>query len=104
MAEGLGGLNQEIQMTRKTNPSDRGTKARAKANAEKEYLFDAKLFATLRIKAASRKERKAEATLRDILNGASCNAGQYPNGDPVLFETSIDGELDLLEVDGEYID
>lgn len=88
-------------MTRKTDPANAGTKAGAKANAEKEYLFDAKLFATLRIKAASRKE--AEATLRDILNGASCNAGQYPNGAPVLFETSIDGELDLLEVDGEYI-
>lgn len=68
---------------------------------EKEYVFDCKLFATLRIKAASKE--KAEATVREILDAATCNAGLWPNGDPVLFETSIDGDLDLIEIDGEAV-
>ena len=44
------------------------------------YTFDVKLFATITIKAASQAE--AEATIRDVLDGASCNAGAWPNGDP----------------------
>jgi len=65
---------------------------------EKEYAFDCTLLATLRVKATSRKA--AEATIRDILDGASCNGGCWPNGDPVLFEVGIEGDLDLSEVDG----
>jgi len=63
-----------------------------------EYAFDCHLFATLRIKARSRKE--AEATIRDVIDGASCNAGCWPDGSPILFESGIDS-LDLLEVNGE---
>lgn len=59
------------------------------------YTFDVKLFATITIKAASQAE--AEATIRDCVDCASCNAGAWPNGDPILFEASIDGDLDLIE-------
>lgn len=68
---------------------------------EKEYAFDCKFFAALRIKAKSREE--AEAIIRNTLDGASCNAGCWPNGDPVLFEASVDGSLDLFEVNGEPV-
>lgn len=68
---------------------------------EKEYAFDLKLLAALRIKAKSREE--AEAIIRNTLDGASCNAGCWPNGDPVLFEASVDGDMDLFEIDGEPV-
>lgn len=66
---------------------------------EKEYAFDCTLIAALRVKAKSQKE--AEGIIRQVLDAASCNAGAWPNGDPVLFEASVDGELSLFEVDGE---
>lgn len=69
------------------------------AATHKEYLFDVRLLATIRIKADS--QVKAEATIRDILEAASCNAGSWPDGSPVLFEASVDGKLDLVEVDGK---
>lgn len=69
----------------------------------KTYIFDTTLTACIRIQANSRAE--AEATIRDNLDGASCNAGAWPNGDPILFEASIEGELDraddLDDCDGE---
>jgi hypothetical protein len=67
----------------------------------KEYAFDCTLKAAIRIKAASRAE--AEATIRDVLDGASCNGGAWPNGDPILFEASLDGGLSLYEVDGKEV-
>lgn len=81
--------------------SDKDKDASAAWAPQKEFAFDVTLLTMVRIKAGSRKE--AEATLRDILGGARCNAGSYPNGDPVLFEISIEGELDLIEVDGETV-
>jgi len=67
-------------------------------SSEREFLFDVKLFASIRLKARNRKE--AEKVLRDALDCASCNAGAWPDGNPIVFEASIDGELDLVEVDG----
>lgn len=64
-----------------------------------EYVFDVKLFATVRVKANTK--AKAVALLKDTLDCASFNAGVWPNGDPVLFEASVDGEPDLVEIDGE---
>ncbi len=32
---------------------------------------------------------------------ATVNAGSWPNGDPILGEASVDGEPDLVEIDGE---
>ena len=66
-----------------------------------EYLFDVKLFATIRVKAAS--EGEAVSILKDILDAASCNLGAFPNGDPILCEASIDGEPDLIEINGEFV-
>lgn len=65
----------------------------------KEYAFDCKLIAALRVKAKSQKE--AEVMLREVLDAASCNAGCWSDGSPVLFEVSLDGEPSLFEVDGE---
>lgn len=67
-----------------------------------EYMFDVKLFATVRVKANSWKE--AEGVVREVLDGAIVNAGCWPDGNPVLFEASIDGALDLIEIDGEPTD
>jgi hypothetical protein len=63
----------------------------------KRYTFDVKLFAALSIEAES--EAEARATVKDLLDCASCNAGAWPNGDPILFEASVDGDLDLVEVE-----
>lgn len=64
-----------------------------------EYLFDVKLFASIRVNAAT--EAEALSILAKALDCADCNAGSFPNGDPILFEASIDGYADLMEVDGE---
>lgn len=67
--------------------------------AKHEYLLDVKLFASVRVLADTRQE--AEQMLRNALGCASVNAGAWPNGDPILFEASMDGEADLIEVDGQ---
>ena len=64
-----------------------------------EYVFDVKLFTTLRVKADS--EAKARADLRRMLNCADANFGAWDEGDPILGEVSMDGEPDLVEIDGE---
>ena len=66
-----------------------------------EFAFDCKLTAAIRVKAKSRAE--AEAILRETLDAASCNAGLWDNGDPIVFEASLDADtpLDLYEVNGE---
>ena len=66
-----------------------------------EYLFDVKLFAAIRVKAAS--EAEATATLKDMLDSASCNLVAFPSGDPILCEASIDGDPDLVEINGEFV-
>jgi hypothetical protein len=53
-----------------------------------EYAFDVTLIGAIRVEAGSRKE--AEAMVRDSLDCASVNAGAWPNGDPILFEASVD--------------
>ena len=59
------------------------------------YLFDVKLFASIRIDAET--PEQAEQMIREALDCASVNAGVWPNGDPILFEASVDGELDLVD-------
>ena len=63
-----------------------------------EYLFDAKLFTSVRIKAAN--EREARRTLAELLDCATVNCGTLPDGAPLIAEASLDGSLDLIEVDG----
>lgn len=68
-----------------------------------EYAFDCVLEAAIRVSATSR--GAAEDKLRATLDAADCNGGAWPNGDPVLFEASVnDGKLDLFEVDGETVE
>ncbi len=69
------------------------------AKREFEYAFDFKLQAALRLRANSLAE--AEALVRRFLDAASCNGGCWPNGDPILFEASVDGDLSLFhEING----
>ncbi|TAJ37529.1 MAG: hypothetical protein EPO54_14885 [Brevundimonas sp.] len=63
------------------------------------FLFDVKLFASVRVPAHSPEE--AERLLRDHLDCASCNAGVWPDGTPITFEASPDGSFDLLDEDEE---
>lgn len=65
-----------------------------------EYLFDVKLFASLRVKAGSEKE--ARAMLAKALDCAEVNCGQWPDGSPITAEASLDDDPpDLVEIDGE---
>lgn len=67
--------------------------------ADHEYLFDVKLFASIRVRASNLET--ARAMLDEALGCANANLGAWPNGDPILCEASADGEADLIEVDGE---
>ncbi len=71
----------------------------ATAAAEHEYLFDVKLFAALRIKATSKRE--ARRLLTESLESATIHCGELPDSSPLIAEAEVDGELELLEVDGE---
>ncbi|MGV1944855.1 MULTISPECIES: hypothetical protein [unclassified Agrobacterium] len=66
----------------------------------KEYLFDVKLFAAIRVKAEN--EAQARQMLNAAFDCADCNAGAWPNGDPITFEASQDEPEndELVEVDG----
>lgn len=66
----------------------------------KEYTFDITLLAAITVKAATQEE--AEKTIRHHMDGMDCNGGMWPNGDPILFEASLEGDLDLVSVDGEF--
>ena len=59
------------------------------------FTFDAKLFAAFTIEAPDR--ATAEKWLREALDCADINAGALPNGDPIIGEASLDGELDAVE-------
>jgi hypothetical protein len=64
-----------------------------------EYLFDAKLFALLRITAPT--EIDARRALVELLDSATINCGALACGSPLVAEASLDGDLELLEVDGD---
>ena len=63
-----------------------------------EYLFDAKLFTSLRITARS--ESDARRTLAEVLECATISP--LACGSPLVGEASLDGYLELVEVDGEF--
>jgi hypothetical protein len=63
-----------------------------------EYLFDVKLFASVRVKARS--IPAAREKLNAAFSCASINAGAWPDGDPILAEASQDGQADLIEING----
>lgn len=68
------------------------------------YLFDMKLFATVRVMASS--EAEARRILRAEIDGAEVNFGADPRGNPLTGQTSLDdGDTgDLVESDaGEVV-
>lgn len=67
----------------------------------REYAFDVKLFAFIRVRAAD--EAEARRMLAEAFDCADANFGAWPNGDPITAEASIDGDADLMEVDGEAV-
>lgn len=68
----------------------------------KNYLFDVKLFSSIRVNALD--EKTARAMLREALNGASANFGAWPDGAPIVADVSLDDDpADLVEIDGEYV-
>ena len=75
-------------------------KPNAAPATEHEYLFDVKLFAALRISAKSKHE--ARRLLGELLVCTTIHCGALPDGSPLTGEASVDGELELLEVDGEW--
>ncbi|VWC80482.1 hypothetical protein BLA39750_01162 [Burkholderia lata] len=69
---------------------------------EHEFAFDCSLSATIRVRAGSLEI--AQANLREAMATASCNAGAWPNGDPILFEAGLSiSTVVLSELDGEPI-
>ena len=61
-----------------------------------EYLFDVKLFASIRVRAASEKE--ARAILDECLDCAELSVMSGGKLEPT-FEASMDGEPDLVDDD-----
>lgn len=66
-----------------------------------EYMFDVKLLAAFRFKAPH--EQAARMLLAAALDCETINAGEI-NGCTLVGEASMDGEADLIEVDGEPYD
>lgn len=67
----------------------------------REFAFDIKLLATVRLKAAS--ESEARAIVQDCLSYCEPNLGAWPDGSPILCGAGLDGALDLIEIDGESV-
>lgn len=65
-----------------------------------EYLFDASVIATFRVKADS--EDEAVQLMYEKLHWAWANFGVWDDGTPILSEVTID-EHELVEVNGEAI-
>jgi hypothetical protein len=67
-----------------------------------EFAFDTTLVCAIRVKADT-KEAAADL-LREQVDGASANLGCWPGGEPILCEVSVEGDVDLYEIDGEPVD
>lgn len=66
------------------------------------YLFDVKLFASVTIEADD--EASARANLDLMFNVADVHVSDPDNDDVDLtFECSVDGDADLIEVNGEPV-
>lgn len=68
---------------------------------KKQYKMDVKMFATITVEASS--EEEARMIIDANCGVMDCNGGAWPNGDPILFEAAVDGEIDLIEIDGEAV-
>lgn len=85
-----------------TDPND--ALANLEGEIEHEYLFDVKLFASLRVKAKS--EEEARALMAMSINCNTANLGAWPNGNPIICEISLDcpANDELVEIDGEPVE
>lgn len=64
----------------------------------KSFLFDVKLFASIRVPAET--EEEARRLLKTHVECADTNFGAWPNGDPILGEASVDDDWpELIEED-----
>ena len=66
------------------------------------FAFDVKLLATVRITAPD--EATARRQLAEVLDCADLSVCHGGVDMPDTFEASMDGEADLVEVDGEPVD
>jgi hypothetical protein len=64
----------------------------------KEFLFDARLLAAIRVHAES--EEEARKLILDTIDANTVNLGAWPNGDPIVAEASAERTW-LVEIDGE---
>lgn len=67
----------------------------------REFLFDVKLLASIRVKAAT--EADARRLILSRIDCVEANFGAWPNGDPILGEVSVAGkdggmEPEMLEM------
>ena len=67
---------------------------------KKTYLFDVRLFASIRVPAENLADARRQ--LRDKIECAECNFGTWENGDPIIAEATIDDDCpELIEVEQE---
>ena len=63
-----------------------------------EYLFDLRLFASIRFRANS--IREAREVLSASLQCVTANLGAWPDGSPIIAEVSADDTADVMAIDG----
>lgn len=66
-----------------------------------EYTMDISLFATVTVTAKD--ETEARQIIKDAIDGADSNFGAWPDGNPITSTVVLDGDADLLEIDGEAV-
>lgn len=63
-----------------------------------EYMFDVRLFASIRVRATCPSE--ARKMLAKSLDCETVTLGKWPDGSPINAEVSADDDADLIQVDG----
>lgn len=67
----------------------------------REYTFDIKLRAATTVKAES--ADLALEMVQTLFECADCNGGAWPNGEPALFEASLNERPNIGLIDGEDV-
>lgn len=63
------------------------------------YTFDTTLTATFTLQAKS--EEQARQFLTETLDCADCNGGLWPDGNPILFEASLAGDVSFVSTNDD---
>ena len=66
-----------------------------------EFTFDVALAAVVRINAPD--EETARTRLYETIDGAAADFGPAHDGEPLVCEATIDGEPELVEINGEVV-